>query len=346
MVTSAQEAISVDAARLTEWVGDRLPGSGRFRAERMGESTGAANALFFVSRGDARWVLRRPPAVLNAPGASDISREWRILNALEGSSVPHPTPLLSCSDPDVIGAPFLIMSVVDGFTPVGVLPAPYDRPDGRRDLGFAMVDAIADIGTLDWQARGLDGLGRPAGFLERQVGRWLRQLDRYRTRDIPRIGDVASWLDANRPASGPVGLMHGDYSPFNVMASPSDSTRLAAVVDWDTGTIGDPLLDLGHLLARWTDPGEEAALLYPIDIGERDGLPTRVELGARYAERSGYSLSALAYYEALALFKLAIILEGGVTRARAAGSPSAAQQAARVDRLILFAEKFATGERV
>jgi aminoglycoside phosphotransferase (APT) family kinase protein len=343
---SAQGEIPVDAERLTEWVGDRLPGTGPLRLERMGESTGAASALFLAERGGAQWVLRRPPQVVNAPGASDISREWRILTALAGTSVPHPTPLLTCSDPDVIGAPFLIMSVVDGFTPVGVLPAPYDRPDGRRALGFAMVDAIAEVGTVDWRKRGLEGLGRPDGFLERQVGRWLRQLDGYRVRDIPRIEDVAAWLQANRPPGAHVGLMHGDYSPFNVMASPIDPSRLAAIVDWDTGTIGDPLLDLGHLLARWTDPGEEAALLYPVDIAERDGLPTRAALAARYVERCGRALSALPYYEALALFKLAIILEGSVARARATGNPAATQQAARVDRLILFAEKFATGERV
>jgi aminoglycoside phosphotransferase (APT) family kinase protein len=343
----------VDAERLTAWVGDRLPGSGRLRLERMGESTGVANALFLVARSDApasgvagRWVLRRPPVVVNAPGASDISREWRILTALEGTDVPHPTPLLTCSDPAVIGAPFLIMGVVGGFTPVGVLPAPYDRPDARRALGFAMADAIAALGAVDWRARGLEGLGRPDGFLERQVGRWLRQLDGYRTRDIPRLDDVATWLEANRPACGPIGLMHGDYSPFNVMASPTGPHRLAAVVDWDTGTIGDPLLDLGHLLARWTDPGEEPALMYPVDIAEREGLPTRSELADRYAGRSGRDLSALPYYQALSLFKLAIILEGSVARALAAEHSDALQQAARVDRLIAFAEKFASGERV
>jgi aminoglycoside phosphotransferase (APT) family kinase protein len=339
--------VVVDAERLTDWVGDRLPGAGPLRLERMGEATGVANALFFVSRADdapgQRWVLRRPPAVVNAPGASDILREWRLLTSLEGTPVPHPRPLLLGDDPEVIGAPFLIMEVVDGFTPVGVLPAPYDRPEHRRVLAFAMVDAIADLSAVNWQARGLQGLGRPQGFLERQVGRWLHQLDLYRTRDIPLLDRVADWLEANRPVMGEAGIMHGDYSPYNVMASPTDPTRLAAVVDWDTGTVGDPLLDIGHLMARWTEPGEESALPLEIDLASRAGLPRRAELAARYTERTGRDLEAIRYYEVLSLFKLAIILEGGVRRAT--GDAEAGARAATVDRLIRFADLFARGER-
>jgi aminoglycoside phosphotransferase (APT) family kinase protein len=340
--------VVVDADRLTEWVGDRLPGTGPLRLERMGQATGAANALFWLTRAhDAsgqRWVLRRPPAVINAPGASDTTREWRLLRALEGTPVPHPRPLIFGDDPEVIGAPFMIMEVVDGFTPVGVLPAPYDRPENQRALGFAMVDALADLSAVDWRAGGLEGLGRPEGFLERQVGRWLHQLERYRTRDIPLLDRVAGWLQNNQPAMGEAGIMHGDYSPYNVMASHTDPTRLAAVIDWDTGTVGDPLLDIGHLMARWTEPGEEPALpTLEIEPGSREGLPTRAELAARYAERTGRDLSSIRYYEVLSLFKLAIILEGGV--ARGAGTPEGAERIVSVDRLIHCADLFARGER-
>jgi aminoglycoside phosphotransferase (APT) family kinase protein len=339
--------VIVDAERLGDWVGDRLPGRGPLHLERMGETTGAANALFWVTRKDSgrslRWVLRRPPAVLNTPGASDTLREWRILTALEGTPVPHPRPLLLGDDPDVIGAPFLIMDVVDGFTPVRVLPAPYDVPENRRALGFAMVDALTDLSVVDWRTRGLEGLGQPLGFLERQVDRWSRQLESYRTRDIPLLDRTADWLEVNRPVMSEAAIMHGDYSPYNVMASHTDPTRLAAVIDWDTGTIGDPLLDIGHLMARWTEPGEESALPLEIDAGSRDGLPTRAELAARYTERTGRDLGAIRYYEVLSLFKLAIILEGGVRRA--AGSAAAGERAAAVDRLIRFADAFARGER-
>jgi aminoglycoside phosphotransferase (APT) family kinase protein len=332
----------MDVAALNDWIGDRLPGRNLpLRAERMGESTGTANALFWLRRGEDVWVLRRPPDVINAPGASDMLREWRILTALEGSVVPHPKPLLLGAADGPLGVPFLIMDRVTGVTPVGILPAPYDSPAARRDLALAMVDALADLGTLDWRASGLDGLGRPEGFLDRQVPRWLRQLDRYRTRDIPGLDRVAGWLETNRPSSFRPGLMHGDYSPFNVMASFRDTTHLAAVVDWDTGTIGDPLLDIAHLLARWTEPGEEPAI-GTLDIETRQGLPRRAELAARYAERTGADLTALPYYEALALFKLAIILEGAVGRSEPG---EAARWRDMVDRLIHHAGLFARGER-
>lgn len=334
-----------DVAALDDWIGDRLPGRGiPLRATRMGQGTGEANALYWLRRGEHVWVLRRPPAVINAPGASDMNREWRILAALDGTCVPHPAPLLLGGPGGPLGGPFLIMARVDGFTPVGVLPPPYHTPRGRRDLGFALVDALADLAAVPWRERGLDGLGRPEGFLGRQVSRWLRQLDGYRSRpgghparDIPGLDRVAGWLEASRPPARPPALMHGDYSPYNVMASPRDTRRLAAVIDWDTGTIGDPLLDLGHLLARWTEPGEEPATgVWDIEV--RDGLPARAELAARYAERTGADLSALPYYQALALFKLAIILEGSVRRLPA---PAAAQRASMVDRLIRHAERSA-----
>jgi aminoglycoside phosphotransferase (APT) family kinase protein len=310
----------------------------------MGEGTGEANALYWLRRGEHTWVLRRPPAVINAPGASDMAREWRILAALDGTPVPHPAPLLLGGPDSPLGTPFLIMARVDGFTPVGMLPVPYDRPASRRDLGLAMVDALAGLAAVPWRERGLEGLGHPDGFLDRQVPRWLRQLEGYRTRDIPGLDWVAGWLGANRPPPQPPALMHGDYSPYNVMASPRDTTRLAAVVDWDTGTIGDPLLDVGHLLARWTEPAEEPAIGV-WDIQAREGLPTRAELAARYAERTGADLSALPYYQTLALFKLAIILEGSVLRWRAARPRDAAVRAAMVDRLIRYAGLFAREQR-
>ncbi|HWM20997.1 MAG TPA: phosphotransferase family protein [Ilumatobacteraceae bacterium] len=335
----------VDERRLDAWIGDRLPGGGApLHVERMGEATGSGNALFRVRRGGHEWVLRRPPEVVNAPGASDMVREWRLLSALEGTDVPHPRPLLLCDDVDVLGAPFLLMDVVDGFTPVGSLPPPYDNPAARRALAYAMVDALAQLAHVDWVAAGLDGLGKPDGFLERQVPRWLAQLDRYRTRDIPELDVVASWLDTNRPTMSPPAIMHGDYSPYNVMASWTTTDRLAAVIDWDTGTIGDPLLDIGHLLARWTEPGEEPSL--HIDIEPRDGLPVRSELASRYADRSGRDMSAIAYYEVLSLFKLAIILEGPYSRRKAAGIPESENTAPAIDRLMRSAAAFASGARV
>jgi aminoglycoside phosphotransferase (APT) family kinase protein len=337
----------IDPGRLDEWIGDRLPGAGEpLTAERLGASTGIANALFVVARGSHRWVLRRPPKVKNDPSASNTLREWRILSALDGTPVPHPAPRLMCDDIEVMGAPFLLMDLVDGFTPGFELPAPFaDDSALRHALAMAYVDGCAALAAVDWRARGLHDLGKPDGFLERQVPRWLAQLDRCRTRDLPELGFLAGWLEVNRPTMSPPAIIHGDYSPFNVTVSPQLPVRLAAIVDWDTGTIGDPLLDIGHLLARWTEPGEESV------IGEQaggvTGYPTRSEMARRYAEQTGRDLSALPYYQALALFKLAVILEGTFARERAAGVPDGRNSMAQiVPRLLCGAAQFARGERV
>jgi aminoglycoside phosphotransferase (APT) family kinase protein len=336
----------LDVVALDAWIADRLPGAGApLSAERMGVGTGIANALYLLRRGAHAWVLRRPPDVKNDPTASDTAREWRILTALEGTPVPHPRPLLFCDDRAVIGAPFLVMELVDGFTPGFALPEPFASDQMlRRELAMAYVDGCVALSQVDWQARGLDGLGKPEGFLERQVPRWLAQLDRYRTRELPELDFVTAWLAANTPPMSPAAIIHGDYSPFNVMVAPAPPTRLAAIVDWDTGTIGDPLLDIGHLLARWTEPGEEPVI--DVQAGGVDGYPTRAEMAARYADRTGRDLGALAFYEVLALFKLAVILEGTHAREAAAGVPATDQSMVDiVPRLLLGAAEFARGER-
>lgn len=337
----------LDVDVLDAWIGDRLPCSGQpLVAGRLGATTGMANTLFLLRRGEHSWVFRQPPPQKNDPSASDTVREWRILTALEGTPVPHPTPLLLCEDNALLGRPFMIMSVVDGFTPGFQLPEPFVSDLSlRHDLAMAYVDGCAALAQVDWQGRGLDGLGKPEGFLERQVPRWLAQLDRYRTRDLPELDFVTTWLDAHRPPMSLAGIIHGDYSPFNVMVARDAPARLAAIVDWDTGTIGDPLLDIGHLLARWTEPGEES-ILDP-QAGGTEGYPSRAEMAQRYAERTGRDLSALAYYEALALFKLAVILEGTYARQRTAGVPEPDNTMAElVPRLIRGAAEFARGERV
>ncbi len=339
-------ADDLDTEALSEWIGDRLAGAGQpLSAERMGAETGIANALHLIERGGNRWVLRQPPAVKNHPSASNTEREWRILNALEGTAVPHPQPMLFCSDPAVIGRPFMVMSLIEGFTPGFDIPEPFMSDEELRyGLGMAYVDGCADLAGVDWRAGGLDGLGRPDGFLERQVSRWMGQLEGYQTREIPELEFVATWLEDNRPEMSPVGILHGDYSPFNVMVAPEPPVRLAAIVDWDTGTIGDPLLDIGHLLARWTEPGEEPVLDEP--AGGTRGYPSRAEMAARYADRSGRDLRALPYYETLALFKLGVILEGTYARQRHAGVPEDQNMMAeRVPSLMRWAAAFARSER-
>ncbi|MBW8825680.1 MAG: phosphotransferase family protein [Acidobacteria bacterium] len=345
-MTDARAGIELDIGVLEDWIGDRLPGAGEpMTAERLGAGSGIANALFFIRRGGHQWVLRRPPAIKNHPSAANTEREWRILRALEGTSVPHPTARLFCDDPDVIGATFMIMDVVDGFTPgVEVPDWVVDTPNGLYDLGMSYVDGLVELAKVDWVASGLEGLGKPEGFLERQVSRWVGQLDGYRVRQLPEEAFLTEWLEANRPPMSPAAIMHGDYSPFNVMAANDAPVRLAAIIDWDTGTIGDPLLDIGHLLARWVHPGEDGPLTLP--TGPLDGYPTRKEMAARYEERSGRDLSALPYYEALSLFKLGVILEGNYSRASKAGVPdSENRMITSAPRLFTVAAEFARGQR-
>ncbi len=339
------DGVTLDTVTLDEWIGDRLPGRGTpLVAQRMGVGTGIANALFLVRRGEHRWVLRRPPAVKNHPSAADTEREWRILRALDGTPVPHPTPRLFCDDPAVLGATFMMMDVVDGFTPGAGIPGwVASDPAAVHDLGVAYVDGLVELSRVDWRAGGLEGLGKPDGFLERQVARWRGQLDGYRVRELPQEAYLCDWLEANRPEMSPAGIMHGDYSPFNVMVADDPPVSLAAIIDWDTGTIGDPLLDVGHLLARWVEPGEVG----PLGSGaEPVGSPTRQEMADRYARATGRDLSAIAYYEVLALFKLGAILEGVYARALRAGARDEENPMTdHAPRLFEVAAEFARGAR-
>jgi aminoglycoside phosphotransferase (APT) family kinase protein len=304
----------IDLPALERWIGDRLPGSAEpLSAAQI--SGGASNEMFEVRRGGATWILRRPPRHKVSKSAHDMGREFRVLGALEGTAVPHPRPLLLCEEEAVLGAPFFLMERVDGFAPREPLPAPFDAdPFVRREMGFALVDGIAGLAAVDWLAAGLEGFGRPEGFLERQVRRWLGQLETYRSRDIPGLDEVGRWLESERPPDGEPAILHGDYQLINVMFGNEPPARLAAIVDWEQSTIGDPLLDLGWLLAGWQDPGEDETRFTSAYFTDRRGLPTRAELARRYEEVSGRSLEHLGYYQVLALFKLACILEGSYHR--------------------------------
>ena len=238
--------------------------------------------------GERDLVLRRGPAAKITASAGDTMREARLLAALADTDVRHPRLVAACDDTAVIGVPFILMERIDGFTPIDPLPAPFDHdPSARHGLGTEMVDALAELALVDWQAVGLEGFGKPDGFLARQVDRWLWQLDSYRSRDIPELDTVTEWLRQNLPEPGPIGIMHGDYSMFNVMFAHGAPAHLAAILDWDTATIGEPLMDLGHLLARWDEPGEEPTMLGSADNPNRVGsaVPGRAGGALRRAHR-------------------------------------------------------------
>lgn len=311
--SSEEVARLVDARRLDEWIGDRLPGAGdQLRVQRI--TSGASNELFDISRGSYHWVLRRPAEGSQLP-RDVMVREFQVLSALGGSDVAHPTPLLLGDDPEVIGACFYLMERIDGFTPRIPLPEAFTDPADRHGLGMALLDALVALGRVDWRGRGLEGFGRPDGYLERQVTRWLGQFDSNRHRDLPGLDEVAAWLEASRPLMAEPTIIHGDFQFANSMFACDPPARLLAIVDWEQSTIGDPLVDLGWLLVLWDEPGEEP-IRGPenVRVTRERGFPTRAELAGRYADRAGRSLEHLGWYEVLALFKLACVLEGAHLR--------------------------------
>jgi aminoglycoside phosphotransferase (APT) family kinase protein len=300
----------IDRSRLERWADTALPAAdGPLQVRRI--TTGGANELFELRRQGYTFVLRRPLRVPQDSLASNriMAREFRLLTGLAGSGVPHPRPVAVCTDLDVIGAAFYVMERIDGFTTDGVLPSAFATdPSAQQGIGLEAIDALAALHTVDWTAAGLADFGRPDGFLERQVDRWLGHLERFRSRDVEGIDKVGRWLREHQPKAGPPAIMHGDYTPHNWMFASAPPAKLVAVIDWEQATIGDPLMDLGHLLAGWADPGEPAR--FASYLQPREHLPTRAMLIERYATATCRDLSAIAYYEVMALFKLACVLEG------------------------------------
>ncbi len=315
----------VDLAILNAWMDDQGLPEGLI--ENITPLTGGTqNILVRFVRGGRDFVLRRPPIHKRANSDETMRREARVLGALAGSDVPHPGLIAACPDEALIGAAFYLMEPVDGWGIGAGLPDLHENdPEVQRGMGLAMAEGIARLGRVDYQAVGLDGLGRPEGYLERQVARWRRQLDSYSEMEgypgpeIPGVDRVAAWLEANRPAEKPPGILHGDYHIGNVMFC-HDGPGLAAIVDWELATIGDPLLDLGALLISWPDEDGHTPLGGASGGGLAHPAPA-AELVARYGEHSDRDLSDLEWYVVLAAYRLGIILEGSHARACAGRAP-------------------------
>jgi aminoglycoside phosphotransferase (APT) family kinase protein len=330
----------VDFGVLEGWMDARGLAGGPFeRIERLGGGT--QNILLRFRRGGREYVLRRGPAHLRPKSNDAMRREARVLEALRDTPVRAPRLIAACDDETVMGgAVFYLMEPVDGFNPTAALPRLHaGDPAVRRRMGLEAASALAELGAVDHVAAGLAGLGHPEGFLDRQVGRWLAELDSYQALDgypgpdIPGVREVAAWLDEHRPRDWRPGIMHGDYHLANLLYAP-DGPEVAAIVDWEMCTIGDPLLDLGGLLATW--PSEQPTELSGA-IGAAGGLPEPDELVAAYAERSDRDLSALPWYAVLACFKLGIVLEGTHARAFAGKAPREVGDLLHATTLGLFA---------
>ncbi|WP_085258416.1 phosphotransferase family protein [Mycobacterium saskatchewanense] len=281
---------------------------------------GTQNVMLRFTRAGRPYVLRRGPRHLRPRTNSVILRETKVLAALADSDVPHPHLIAACADPTVLGdAVFYLMEPVDGFNAGEGLP-PLHAGDAeiQYQMGLSMADALARLGAVDHLAVGLADFGKPDGFLERQVPRWLSELDSYREYEnypgpqIPGVEQVATWLEERRPATWKPGIMHGDYHAANVMFSRT-GPEVVAIVDWEMCTIGDPLLDLGWLLATWKQP--DGSSVFSHALGGQDGLASTEDLLQRYAANTTRDLSSITWYTVLACFKLGIVIEGTLARA-------------------------------
>ena len=279
----------IDIHRLGRWMDDQgLPGRGEAIEHRM-LSGGTQNEIYEISRASLRCAMRIPPPSAPADRDAGILREWRIIEALAGTGVPCPGAVALCADSSVVGRPFYLMGFVDGWSPMDQpgWPAPFDAdPAARQGLAYQMAEGIALLSHVDWRAKGLHDLGRPDGFHERQVDRWTTFLDRIKGRELPGFDVAADWLRAHRPLDYIPGLMHGDYQIANVMFRHGGPARLAAIVDWEMGTIGDPKLDMAWMVQSWPEDTTSAATAFP-SHADLSGMPSRSALLARYAEVSG-----------------------------------------------------------
>ena len=289
-------------------------GTGRLEAERIGE--GHSNLTFRIRRGPARVVLRRPPRPPLPPSAHDVLREARLLSALGGTPVRVPPVLAVGDDESILGVPFYVMEEMHGTVITSRLPEALDNPGERQRICAELVDRLVEVHAVDWRACGLEGYGKPSGYLERQLRRFTGLWEHNKTRELPVVEEVRDWLAANLPESPEATIVHGDYRLGNVMLADESPARLVAIFDWELSTIGDPLADLGYLTVTWAeaDDPEDSSFARLSAATRLEGFMTRGELIARYEEGSGRSMSALNWYQALAMWKAAVFMEGNYKR--------------------------------
>ena len=312
MAEEANEMEGIDRAGVEGWFEANVPGAKPpLEFDRI--SGGRSNLTFGVTdTAGGRWALRRPPLGKRLGSAHDMGREHSVIAALQETPVPVPPVIGLCDDESVNGAPFYVMGFVEG----PILRSAEDAKDMEearcRAIGERVVDTLVEIHRVDPDEVGLGELGRKEAYVERQLKRWQGQWEKSKTRELPDVDDVHEALAARIPEQGPATIVHGDYRLDNMILAPG-ADEVAAVVDWELCTLGDPLADVGLLLVYWSEPGDEFMPLFaPATI--QPGFLSREEVRERYAERSGRDLSEVDYFVALGYWKLAIILEGVYAR--------------------------------
>ncbi len=301
----------LDIARLQNYLAAHLPAAaGPLDVEQFPH--GHSNLTYLIRTGEQEWVLRRPPFGNRVKTAHDMGREYRILSRLCRVYEPAPAPALYCEDESILGAPFYLMERRKGVILRGTPPR--DRPmppELVRRLCETLVDNMALLHALDYRAAGLDDLGKPQGYVERQVTGWSKRYQDARTDDVPDLERTMTWLAANRPAEAAgATLIHNDFKFDNLVLDPNDLTRIVAVLDWEMATLGDPLMDLGTTLAYWTEP-DDPSPLHQFIVGPttQPGSMSRRELVERYGGTTGRDISNMLFYYVCGLFKVAVIAQ-------------------------------------
>jgi aminoglycoside phosphotransferase (APT) family kinase protein len=310
----ARAGTCVDArSDLHRWLCAALGTHGPFELEALGG--GNSNETAVLSAPSARWIIRRPPPTAISATANNLEREFRVLTALVDTDVPVPRPVAYAA-PGLAGEhSCLVMELSPGYPLTSRWPADWPAAVAIGQVGGAVIEALAALHQVDAAAVGLGDFGRPERYLERQVARWRSQFEQNQVRDLPRFDELATWLEANRPAETSPAILHGDFHMDNCLVLPGPPAKVSAIIDWELATIGDPLVDLGLLLGFW-GPDRNAPVAMPAvqALTRVPGAPSRRELADRYSQLSGRSTDALTFYIVLAFFKLAAIVEGAYAR--------------------------------
>ncbi len=309
--TSIRSGEELDLPALEKFLAQRLPEySGTLEAQQF--PSGYSNLTYLLKVGDRKLVLRRPPFGTKAKSAHDMGREFRVLSGLRPFFPYCPEPLVYCQDESVLGSEFYLMSCIEGMIVRKDYPPELKMtPEQVRQQFFNLIDVMAQLHKVDYKAAGLDELGRPEGYVERQVKGWSKRYRAARTDDAPDFESTMNWLLEKMPGdSGHVGVIHNDFKLDNVIWDSQDPMRLIGVLDWEMATLGDPLMDLGSTLGYWVEKDDpdflRAGRLMPTDA---EGAPTREEIVQRYSERTGYSMEHMDFYFCFGLFRLAVIAQ-------------------------------------
>jgi len=300
-----------DHQRLAGYLRGKLPGSDQSLAVRQ-FSGGHANLTYLLQYGATEYVLRRPPLGPVAPSSHDMGREYRTLSNLYKGYPPAPRAFVYCEDPAIIGAPFFIMERRSGIVIRRAIPEIFGGgkdPAINRRISEVLVDTLADLHSVDARAVGLADMGRPDGFLRRQIDGWMGRYERAKTTEIPIMADLHRWLLEHLPPSPPPTLLHNDWRLDNMMLDAKDPGRCEAVFDWDMCTRGDPLADLGTLLSAWVQADEASGISHPGMPSNTPGFLTRREAVERYGQRRSVDVSNVPYYYVFGIFKIAVVLQ-------------------------------------